>query len=46
MAPRPGRVVADLPVDLPYPREGALRTSVPYATFCRGLSERLAGAMA
>ncbi len=45
MAPRPGRVVADVPVDLPYPREGALRTSMPYAAFCRGLSERLAGAM-
>jgi NitT/TauT family transport system ATP-binding protein len=46
MAPRPGRVVADVPVDLPYPREGALRTSAPYAAFCRALSERLAGAMA
>ncbi len=46
MAPRPGRVVADVPVDLPYPRESTLRTSAPYAAFCRGLSERLAGAMA
>ena len=45
MTRRPGRIVADLPVDLPYPRESALRTSAGYADFCRTLSERLAGAM-
>ena len=46
MAPRPGRVVAEVPVDLPYPREPALRTAPEYAEFCRGLSRRLQEAMA
>jgi len=46
MTPRPGRVVAQLPVDLPYPREPALRTAPGYAEFCRGLSRRLQEAMA
>ncbi len=30
MSPRPGRIVADLPIDLPYPREPALRTSLEF----------------
>ena len=42
MAPRPGRVVADLPIDLPQPREPGLRTAPAYADYCRLLSERLA----
>jgi len=45
MARRPGRVVAEVRVDLPYPREAALRTAPGYAEFCRGLSRRLQEAM-
>jgi NitT/TauT family transport system ATP-binding protein len=30
MSPRPGRIVADIPIDLPYPREPALRTSMEF----------------
>jgi NitT/TauT family transport system ATP-binding protein len=30
MSPRPGRIVADIPIDLPYPREQALRTSMEF----------------
>ena len=30
MSPRPGRIVADIPIDLPYPREPALRTSLEF----------------
>ncbi|MGH2344277.1 MAG: ABC transporter ATP-binding protein [Chloroflexota bacterium] len=30
MSPRPGRIVADLPIDLPYPREPELRTSLEF----------------
>jgi NitT/TauT family transport system ATP-binding protein len=45
MAPRPGHVVAEVPVALPYPREPALRTAPEYAEFCRGLSRRLQEAM-
>lgn len=30
MSPRPGRIVADMPIDLPYPREPALRTSLEF----------------
>jgi len=45
MSPRPGRVVADVPIDLAYPREGALRTAADYAALCRRLSSLLAEAM-
>lgn len=30
MSPRPGRIVADLPINLPYPREPAIRTSLEF----------------
>jgi len=30
MSPRPGRIVADIPIDLPYPRDPALRTSLEF----------------
>ena len=46
MTPRPGRILADLPVDLPYPRESALRTAPQYAEQCRRLSGLLSEAMA
>ncbi len=46
MTPRPGRVAADLAIDLAYPREPALRTSGAYAEICRTVSDRLAEAMA
>jgi NitT/TauT family transport system ATP-binding protein len=32
MSPRPGRIVADIPIDLPYPRENAIRTSMDFNT--------------
>ena len=46
MAPRPGRVVAEVAIDLPHPRDAALRTSARYAEQCRAVSERLTAAMA
>jgi NitT/TauT family transport system ATP-binding protein len=46
MTPRPGRVVADLPVELPRPRERSVRTSPAYAAFCEQLSAVLARVMA
>lgn len=46
MTQRPGRVVADLPIELPHPRERALRTSPRYAALCAAVSEELATAMA
>jgi NitT/TauT family transport system ATP-binding protein len=30
MSPRPGRIIADLPVDLPHPREPGIRTSLEF----------------
>jgi NitT/TauT family transport system ATP-binding protein len=30
MSPRPGRIVADMPIDLPYPRDPAMRTSLEF----------------
>jgi NitT/TauT family transport system ATP-binding protein len=46
MTPRPGRIVADLPVELPQPRERSLRTSPRYAELCAAVSKELADAMA
>jgi NitT/TauT family transport system ATP-binding protein len=46
MTSRPGRIVADLPVELPQPREQRLRASLDYAAVCAGVSEELARAMA
>jgi NitT/TauT family transport system ATP-binding protein len=46
MTPRPGRVIAELPVKLPQPRAHALRTSPRYAALCATVSEQLAQAMA
>ncbi len=41
MAARPGRVMADLQVDAPYPRDDLFRTSADYAHLCRIASESL-----
>jgi NitT/TauT family transport system ATP-binding protein len=46
MTARPGRIVADLPIDLAYPREAALRTAPPYVERCRRVSAVLNEAMA
>jgi NitT/TauT family transport system ATP-binding protein len=46
MAPRPGHIVADLPVGLPRPRERGLRTTPRYAELCAEVSDHLARAMA
>ena len=43
MTPRPGRVAADVAVDLAYPREEALRTAPEYSERCRAVSRLLAG---
>jgi len=32
MSARPGRIVADIPIELPYPRQAALRTSPEFNT--------------
>jgi NitT/TauT family transport system ATP-binding protein len=46
MSPRPGRVVADLPVDLARPRDRSVRTTPAYAAMCELVSAALATAMA
>ncbi len=46
MTRRPGRVIADLPIELPQPRDRALRTSPDYAAMCANVSEQLARGMA
>ena len=46
MAARPGRVMGDLPVDAPYPRDNLFRTSSEYAHLCRVASETLKEAIA
>jgi NitT/TauT family transport system ATP-binding protein len=45
MAARPGRVVADLTVDAPYPRHDDFRTSAVYNENCRRASDALHGAI-
>ncbi len=46
MTARPGRIAADLPVDLPQPRERALRSAAAYGELCTVVSGHLARAMA
>jgi NitT/TauT family transport system ATP-binding protein len=46
MSARPGRIVADLPIDAPYPRGAPFRTSTTYNEYCRLISDELARAMA
>ena len=45
MAARPGRVLKELTVDAPYPRDEAFRTSTEYAGHARRASEALREAM-
>jgi NitT/TauT family transport system ATP-binding protein len=45
MSARPGRIVADLPVELPQPRDRALRTSPEYTAMCETVSASLSHAM-
>ncbi|WP_050931959.1 ABC transporter ATP-binding protein [Aestuariivita boseongensis] len=45
MAARPGRVIRELTVDAPYPRDEVFRTSSDYAAYCRQASDALHEAM-
>ena len=45
MTPRPGRVFTELPIDAPYPRSDAFRTSPDYAALCRKTSDVLVQAI-
>lgn len=45
MSARPGRAIADMAIEAPYPRAEAFRTSSLYNKYCREVSERLADAM-
>ena len=44
MAARPGRVIDDIAIDAPYPRDEEFRLSNRYAEHCRRVSRALAGA--
>ncbi|MGX1197366.1 ABC transporter ATP-binding protein [Parvibaculum sp. MBR-TMA-1.3b-4.2] len=46
MAARPGRVIADIGIDAPYPRTEAYRTSSAYNEYCKEVSGLLKQAMA
>jgi NitT/TauT family transport system ATP-binding protein len=46
MTARPGHIAADLAIDLPQPRERALRTAPGYAEMCAAVSAHLSRAMA
>ena len=46
MAPRPGRIVGEVRIDAPYPRDEAFRTSDRYNDYCRRVSAKLHEAMA
>jgi NitT/TauT family transport system ATP-binding protein len=46
MAARPGRVVAELSIDAPYPRPAGFRHSAAFTDHCRQLGEALAAAHA
>jgi len=45
MAPRPGRVVAEIPIPLPYPRTDATRADAAYVALCGQVSTALQRAM-
>lgn len=44
LSPRPARVTADIPVDLPFPRPPGMRTDPAYGAACRAVSALLAEA--
>ncbi len=44
MAARPGRVIAEIDIDAPYPRDEDYRTSASFNQYCRDVSHRLAEA--
>ncbi len=44
-SPRPGRVVAEFPIDAPFPRGPAFRLSADYQRRCQAVSAQLAAAM-
>lgn len=44
MAARPGRVVADIAIDQPYPRAEDFRTTLQFSQYCRNVSRSLADA--
>ncbi|MBL8385303.1 MAG: ABC transporter ATP-binding protein [Burkholderiales bacterium] len=44
MAARPGRVIADIAIDEPYPRSEAFRTTARYSQWCIDVSRALHGA--
>jgi len=46
MAARPGRVIADVATDAPFPRDASFRTSPEYAAACRTVSAKLLEAIA
>jgi NitT/TauT family transport system ATP-binding protein len=46
MAARPGRVMAEVVIDAPYPRDETFRTSVLYGEFCHRVSRTLGEAIA
>ena len=45
MSARPGRILADIPIDAPYPRTEDYRTSGPYNESCRRVSAALRQAL-
>jgi NitT/TauT family transport system ATP-binding protein len=45
MTPRPGRLLTEIVIDAPYPRDPAFRTSAEYARLCRLTSQALVQAM-
>ncbi|MEM9185739.1 MAG: ABC transporter ATP-binding protein [Planctomycetota bacterium] len=46
MSGRPGRVIEEVAVPLPYPRDDATRTSAEYVSLCRHVSDALRRSMA
>jgi NitT/TauT family transport system ATP-binding protein len=46
MTAHPGRVLTEIDVAAPYPRDGGYRTSAPYNAHCRTVSGALEKAMA
>ena len=46
MGARPGRILADIPIDQAYPRDSSFRTSTRYAALCRQVTQALEAAHA